>query len=65
MSSCESSRPRASRLVLVVERVKVLRVRTGVRAGEGGSLGPCGSPRPPVAEPPLDSPAIPMDTDFA
>lgn len=42
----------ASRLVLKVERVKVLKVRSGVRVGE--SYGPCGTPRNPIVPMPSD-----------
>jgi len=58
MSSCDKSRARA-RLVLDVERVKVLRVRAGLRAGDP-SNGPCGNPRNQVEpEPSLDALPLP------
>jgi hypothetical protein len=58
MSSCDKPRARA-RLVLDVERVKVLRVQSGVRAGDP-SNGPCGNPRTQIeAAPSLDPVPLP------
>lgn len=48
-----------SRLVLKVERVKVLKVRTGVKVGDlGPSNGPCGGPRNPIDQAPILLPPV-------
>ena len=64
MASCDSSRARVrvcssvSRLVLKVEVVRVLGVKSGVRAGDPSGAGPCGGPRRDI-----DSLLAPLELD--